>query len=176
MPEIPRLRLSAYPRHTTPDYYVFTDGSGGKAGPGGWAAVVVKTADFSQPDKVLVGCATWATIGRLEALSMMESLSYLLRVEQPIARPLHVCIITDAEYCARLLSGDGSPRKNRDVWLGIFELQTRLLVSAIYNSRNTHAYMELADRLSKIARIQVAQSDALATATVLAEPAGKEDL
>lgn len=101
---------------------LITDGSClGNPGPGGWAAIL----RFGQHEKELSGGDDWTTNNRMEMTAVVEGFKAL-------TEPCKVTVELDSEYVRNGITkwihrwsqrgwktANGSPVKNRDLWLQI---------------------------------------------------------
>jgi ribonuclease HI len=147
------LRSELNPPSAAGEFVAYTDGAclGNPEGPGGWAAIVFRSAEAWQ----LFGHLTSTSNNRAEALGVLAALEWV-----PAGSTLR--LHSDSELTVRQLQGRYKIKANTDVWELIQRTRTEKGIQLVPEWVRGHAgdpLNELADRLSKLGAANASRED-----------------
>jgi ribonuclease HI len=130
---------------------IYTDGSSGNSGDGGWAALVA-TPYFGVE---ICGWSAKTTNNRMEMIAALEGMKLL-------TNPHEVHLVSDSAYLVNAIKNDwyvrwldevGSARPNLDLWVQIqHQVHYHKVVPHKIKGHNGHEHNERVDKLAVAAR------------------------
>jgi ribonuclease HI len=131
-----------------PEAVIYTDGSSGNDGRGGWAAIVATPSYGIQ----LTGCTTGTTNNRMELVAAVEGLKIL-------HAPHQVQLVSDSAYMLNSIKhqwyyrwfqeAGHHPRPNLDLWLALERLLCYHTVTPV--KVKGHSGVDFNERVDKLA-------------------------